>query len=255
MSKIESCSSHLSPEIVGRRNLVRAVLNPLLWHHVKQPHGLERAEELLDQGIGLLILINHFGKTDPAQVINNVVFAREKMRRKPITTPIAYHQQKPYINMLAGLTSINIKPIVTPDTIRLNQNDGLDQGTGLPHYINFSLQTLKHGGIVLLAPQAGRRERLGEPNKTMRLFMLQAKRRGVNNFGMLFIGLGIKGTTDYSERSAGGLNIGKTYEINIGPTFTQEEAILDAGRQNLDLDAWVFSQLAHLVPESYLGER
>lgn len=251
MSKIESFHSDVSPAAVTRRNLVRAVLSTLLWHHIETSHGLERAEELLDQGMGLLILINHFGKTDPAQVINNVVFAREKMRRKPITTPIAYHQQKPYIKMLAGLTSINMKPIVTPDTIRLNQNDGLDQGTGLPDYINSSLQTLKQGGIVLLAPQAGRRERLGKPDKTMRLFMLLANRHKVNKFGILFIGLGIEGITDYSEISAGGLNIGKTYEINIGPTFTQEEAILDAGRQNLDLDTWVFSQLAPLVPESY----
>ncbi|OGG26267.1 hypothetical protein A2960_04800 [Candidatus Gottesmanbacteria bacterium RIFCSPLOWO2_01_FULL_39_12b] len=67
--------------------------------------------------------------------------------------------------------------------------------------------------------------------------------------------MGIEGITDYSERNAGGLNIGRTYEIKIGPTFTQEEAIIDAKRQNLDLDAWVFSQLTPLVPESYLGER
>src|SRR3990167_9988096 len=190
MNKIESFPSYISPAVVTRRNLVQAVLSTLLWHQVEQSSGLTKAEELLDQGRGLLILINHFGKTDPAQVINNVVFARKKMRCKPITTPIAYHQQKPYINMLAGLTSINIKPIVTPDTIRLNQNDGLDQGTGLTDYINSSLQTLKQGGIVLLAPQAGRRERLGEPDKTMRLFMLLAKRHKVNNFGILFIGLG-----------------------------------------------------------------
>lgn len=235
-----------------RRRLAATLLAPLLPARiVGGMENLARAEALVGEGQGLLVLMNHFSKRDGLQVLR-LLFSRPLLRQRPVLVPVASHLAGPPVRTMARLFAVNLALMTTPAAVATL---GLDPATGEAAlaYARRAINTLAGGGLVLLAPQAGRQPTLGEPQmRVTSLLLAQARRQRATNFALLFVGLGLPGTDDYALAAVGDLNLGRPYLVHVGPTFTYEEALAAAGSLRR-LDPWVFAQLRSLVPEGYRG--
>jgi hypothetical protein len=219
---------------------------------VDEEGGWSRAESLLEQGYGLIALMNHFSVRDAPQAL--ALLARSRvMRQRPYIAPAASHQVAVYeglVRFFTALFAIELCPVVTPfrgpngtsrEEIRANNNA----------YRARTAAVLQEGGLMLLAPQAHRSPRLGTPRgRAVAKLLEQFSPRSTPHVALLFMGLGIPGVTDYAREQVGGLNLAKRYEARIGATFTVEEAL--KAQPDLDaIDDWVFAQLRTVVPRSY----
>ena len=223
---------------------------------VDQNGGFARAASLLDEGYGLVVLVNHFSTRDGPQALG-LLGRHPTMRRRIFVGPVADHQWRQHrlpVRLLTALFAIRLFPVVTPSA---GEADGRRrrQGDGLADYLRAASAGLKEGSIVLLAPQARRRPRLGvpPPGRPIAKLLTQIRADDVRRVAFLFIGLSIPHEDDYSRRNAGGMNFGKLYEARVGPTVTIEEALREA-RGVSAVDDWVFGRLRELVPAAY-GKR
>lgn len=236
-----------------QRRLVRAGVHFIIpADAILDAGGLQRAESLARAGYGTLVLMNHFSLRDGLQVLH-LVYGSEALRRRPTLAPAAsQHLAGRLLPTLANAVGIRLLPITTMEAVK---EQGLDPASGLNPlvYARQAIGALRAGGIVLLAPQAGRRSLLGEPQmRPVSLLLAQARRQRVRDVALFFVGLGIAGESDYSLEKVGGLNPGRRYEVRIGQTFTLDEAIARAGGLR-GLDAWVYRELRRWVPEPYSG--
>lgn len=234
-----------------QRRLVRAGVHFIIpADAVLDAGGLRRAESLARAGYGTLVLMNHFSLRDGLQVLH-LVYGSEALRRRPTLAPAAsHHLGGPLLPALADAVGIRLLPITTTEAV---QDQGLDPASGVSPlaYARQAIGTLRGGGIVLLAPQAGRRPVLGEPRmRPVSLLLAQARRQRVRDVALFFVGLGIAGENDYTLENVGGLNPGRRYEVRIGHTYTLDEALECAGGLR-GLDAWVYRELRRWVPAPY----
>lgn len=240
-----------SSTILTRRfaNVVTAL--PMRSEQKQQFDGLTRAKELLRLGVGVNILFNHFSARDPLEVIR-LTLDDSIMRKRPVLVPIAFHAYRKWFKLLENALNVELCPIVTQDTIDAGENNDYPLGYGRTEYFEKAIKTLQKGGIVVLAPQTGRREYLGEPERrTVGAFIAQANRRHFDKYAFLFVGLGMKNAEDYKRERVGGLNPFKKYQVKIGPTFTKEEVLEEVKGDLRAVDNWVFQQLGIIVPENY----
>ncbi len=215
-------------------------------------HGIDKAKEALRQGFGLIVIINHFSLKDPPLTINEI-FKHNVMGSKKITAPIAYHVDKPSYHEVGKLIDVTFSPIVTENTVKKGKHDGREKSEGKQEYLNASLDILRLGGIVILAPQGERKGTLGEPNESIIVgtIIAYAKKRRIEKFAFLFMGLGIEGVNDYSEKKVRGLNLFKKYNINIGACLTNQELMKKAGGNYREVGRIVYEELDKIVPSNY----
>ena len=219
-------------------------------HFVKARH-VTQLETILEQGNGLIVLMNHFSMRDALQVAS-WLFRNRAARNRLIIAPVAFHQNSPLVRFLADLIAIKLCPIVTSRTIELGSGEER-LGTGIRDYLNTAVDSLKDGGIVLIAPQGSRKSQLGRPiGHPVGIIISRANRKGVHNFGILCFGLGMPGVVSYDKKSIGGSNLFRRFDLRIGQPYIADEAVKLAGGIDL-LDAWIFEELADLVPDVYRG--
>lgn len=221
---------------------------------VDEHGGLARAESLLEQGYGLIAMINHFSVRDAPQAL--AVLCRSRvLRRRAFIAPAAIHQlaeNEGPVRFFTALFALELCPVVTPYTAAgLYSPDEIRQN--YKAYRARTATVLEEGGIMLLAPQAHRRATLGEPpgrplGQLLRQFVPVESAR----VALLFIGLGIPGASDYAREKVGGLNLARRYEARIGATVTVGEALQEVAHVR-EIDGWVFEQLRAVVPPSYVG--
>lgn len=235
---------------VWLRGLVAKALGPLLPAHlVGGEEQLAQTEALVEEGYGLLVLMNHFSKRDGFQVLR-LLYSRPSLRRRPTLVPVASHLAGPAVQTLARLNDVDLALMTTPEAVA---KLGLDPASGEDAlaYARRAVATLAGGGIVLLAPQAGRQPALGAPQmRVTSLLLAQARRKRVTNVALLFFGLGLLDADAYPLAEVGGLNLGRPYLIRVSSPITFESALADAGGLR-QLDRWVFAQLHPLVPPAY----
>lgn len=202
---------------------------------------------------GLLIIMNHFSYRDGPGAFLYVASRNEAMIDKPWLAPVARH-----ISDVTGLlnrmfrTEIDIRPIVTTSTVKRPEFAHLPLGDGLHTYMEGAAETLRKGGVVVLAPQATRMPYLKEPgehDKAMALLMRLTTRDSINNIGILPVGFGVAGVKDYTDYS--GLNVGVPYRVNVGPLWLKSAVLQSARKSGWTLDKWAFEQLRQLVPPDY----
>ncbi len=251
--KFDQSFEPLSPSQLLCRKLGRGLANALFPYTLDDDcRALDTAEAFLSEGYGLIVLMNHFSTRDSAQALALLLSNSEVMRR-PILAPVAYHQHNAVVAFWTDRLAIELCPIVTADTIRELGSD-FRQGDGLLEYATGALECLKKGGIILLAPQGGRRSTLGQPQgRPLGNLLAIAKRNGVDNICLLFVGLAIPGVMDYSTKMVGGANVGKSYRVNLNNVRPVEEAVRLAGGRK-KIDEWAFDQLRQLVPVAYGGD-
>jgi hypothetical protein len=234
------------------RRLGAPLVAPLLPGRIEaNGGGLQRAGYLAQQGMGVLVLINHFSLRDGFDVFR-LLFAHSVLRELPVLAPVASHLIGPVARLLAALFTVEVAPMTSPEA---TANLGLDPTTG-QNALAYSQMTIAHletGGVVLLAPQVGRRPCLAplEDMRPVSLLLAQARRKRAADFCLLFVGLGLAGAPAYSLDETGGLNLGRRYELRVGEAFTVDEAIALAGDLRR-VEGWVYQQLAPLVPAAYL---
>lgn len=238
-----------------QRWLVRLAIRGLIPARVVHDSGgLQRAETLASTGYGLLVLMNHFSLRDGLQILH-FLYGSDILRRRATLAPAAsHHLEGSPLPVLAERVGVRLLPVASPEAVARHRL-APGSGTSPVVYAREAIATLKAGGIVLLAPQAGRRPLLGEPQMhPVSLLLAQAQRQRVRNVALLFIGLGIAGVTDYALEKVGGLNPCRRYEICVGHTFTLAEALESAGKLR-QVDAWAYRQLRNWVPATYRGDK
>lgn len=248
------------PSLPSKRvlRLREAVLNPVdvLFpsNVIEAEDGFSKANALLLQGTGVIITINHFSRRDPLQVLKDIVFPSQIMRPRPFLAPVSYHQKNIIVRAGGVLFSLETRGVVNQSTIDKGKNKGHRRGYGLDDYVRDGIEVLRAGGVMLVAPQAERSEELEEPQRTIEFFMRQAQRKYLDDYAFLLVGLGIEGEENYSPENVGGFNPFRRYEVRIGSTYTRENLLQEAQVANMSVDEFIFSKLAQLVPEEYLGD-
>lgn len=246
-------AAQLSKAKVAMRRLGAPLVAPLLPGRIEANRGgLQRAGFLAGSGMGVLVLINHFSLRDGFDTFR-LLFAHPALRRLPMLAPAASHLvQRRSIDLLATLFAVDIAPMTSPEAVA---RYGLDPSSGqnVMAYSRAAIERLAGGGLVLVAPQVGRRPCLAPPEgmRPVSLLLAQARRKRVADFCLLFVGLGLAGARAYSVETTGGLNLGQRYELRVGEAFTLDETIRLAGGLR-KVEGWVYEQLAPLVPAAYL---
>lgn len=253
MQSIESKTSDNPRLAENRRNAAKCLGRHFPAETSDSYHGLVDAGKLVAGGHGLLIVVNHFSYRDGPGVFVYVAAQSDAMIDKPWLAPVARHisDVTRLINRVLG-TQIDLKPVVTASTMNKPRFRHMHRGQGLRDYMISATETLQRGGIVALFPQATRMSYLPEPDeydKAMEFLMKRTTKAGVNDFGILPVGFGVKGVEDYTELR--GLNWDKTYEVNIGKLWLKNDVIQSAEDMQRSLDGWGMDQLKQLVPENY----
>jgi hypothetical protein len=228
-----------------------ARLGPLLFpaHIVDPQESLAKAQQRIQDHCGLLVLMNHFSARDPLQLLC-LLFGNKCLRQRHMVAPIAYHQNSPAVQYLAGWIGFELFPVVTEEAGAAGSQE---PEARLLAYIRATVKTLSDGGIVILAPQVGRRACLGKPtDRPIGLLTAELRRKRISCASLLFVGLGLPGVTDYSTSSVRGLNFARSYNVRLGGVVELGEALEQAGGRR-QIDAWAFSQLRKLVPAAYGG--
>jgi len=216
---------------------------------VEQAEHILQAEQMLNEGNGLVVLLNHFSLRDSFQVVC-WLFRNKVAGRLPIVAPVAFHQHGPTVQFIADLLAVRLCPIVTSKTMQLGYS-GQERGTGIRSYLNSAVDNLSEKGIVLLAPQGGRKSRLGRPaGRPIGSILAQARKRRVQNFGILIFALSIPGVSSYDRESTGGVNLFRRYGLRIGKPFRAGEVVDLAGGIAF-VDSWIFQKFSKLIPVSY----
>lgn len=100
----ESCLARLSwPQTVLRR----AVSQPLelIWPHTLEHvgGGLTRAQELLAEDFGIVVLINHFSLRDAQEILKDIIWGQPMFWERLMSAPIAAHQYRPFLARAANV--------------------------------------------------------------------------------------------------------------------------------------------------------
>ena len=108
----------------ARRSVLSSVLNlPLPSELRERQEGIEKAEQYLKQGYGLIGFTTHFSYGDFIRVIGAIWSKSDEFRKRKVLIPLALHQRdKLGLKELCRLANIDTSLIVTRDTKKKEQN-------------------------------------------------------------------------------------------------------------------------------------
>ena len=217
--------------------------------------SLNRAQELVKEGYGLIIIFPHFSMRDAVDMMGFT--ARQPVFiERLITSPIARHifdSLRFIIDPVTKIGSIDMYPVVNEDTKTKKKHrekyKDVPEGEGMRPYLRAAVKTLKEGGIVPVAVQTGRRSHLYENGikKSLSGLARMVGREGFKKYAVLFVGLEHPGIEDYATEEEK-FNPFKKYRVNVGRLFTAEQIAQLAVE---DIDVWAYSQLEPFVPKQY----
>lgn len=225
---------------------------PIFRSEIVNPEKLESAKEILSE-MGLVLVLNHFSRKETAQVFQ-IPFRDKEFRKRKILASVAKHQKLFFMDPLSRLLGVDLRYIVTEETVRRAERKGRsipNKNEGAVKFMDDALETLSGGGIMILFPQATRRETLYSPDnpRTIGVFMARAKRNGVR-MGFMFVGVDLDGDVDdYSK--VDGYNWRKKYKLTIGNSITDEDLLAQAGDRLGEVDKVAYKELEGLVSPKY----
>lgn len=291
-----------TPEMIEsrRRFMTEQISRPGVWPHEIieiRENGVEHAAALMDEGYGVIVYFNHFSMRDPLDVMLALAKENDRFMTAPITAPLAYHHSKKPLVSFVDKFDISLMPMVTPDTEEKGKDvtrPGIRERAGytlsktrarilrreLPQhpkrelepreklnlwkdYLQSASETLSGGGLVYIAPEAGRRDRLTEfEGRPIKRLVKTAAEHGATKLAFLPVAVIDTETPEYHKS---GINRGHTYALTVGPCLTLEEANTQteyaAGepltdRQKLDgIDTTLYHNLRALFPEGHAALR
>lgn len=235
---------------------------PFLRSEIVNPDRLEAAREILQKGMGLCIVANHFSQGETV-LIYQIPFRDPELRKRKVVAALAAHQKRFFMDPLSDDLGVTVKYIITKETVRRTKEKRKPipvENEGAREFMNDALKTLSGGGIAIIFPQATRRETLYPPDyspdnpktigpRTIGQLMFHSKKNKVR-LGFLFVGVDLaKEVEDYSK--VRGFNFFKKYKLTIGNTLTDEELLTQAGGKLGKVDEIAYNELAGLVSPKY----
>ncbi len=218
-------------------------------------NGLARADELLEQGWGLVMPFTHFCGRDIFEMVLRPFALNSALITRPIVVGVEWsHFWGVSIPRFSGwLGGFTLVPIVTEDTIKKRKNfdsqhKALPLGHGTFEYLTLARRALKEGGAVFVSPQQGRRPSLELSSKEPMKFLL-GRENDLQKVGIMFVGLSLQGEVDYSRRTF--MNVGKTFDVRLGPTLTKEELFRLSRAMGRSIDDMTIIIFSHLVDPGY----
>jgi len=299
----ENTVSRISTPKKILREGIRKILPPFVPTEIAGEENLSRTEDLSRKGYGIVMLWNHFSGGDFFPILKDLAFKYQFMQNKEICLPMmaeSHHYLNAPFKPLTYPSQVKLYPVINRDSIVLlrgrqrkeyrkakkslavtpdsfielkerQANERKELASQQKHLFNLYLEgatdTLKKGGIVLIAPQATRAEWLKiratdskrkSPTAVTPLIARLDKNK-LDQVAFLFVGAGIKNTPNYSRHMVHGINLLKKHTVNIGPTYTKDELKQFAGIQNgqgktrRGIEKVVLEELAKVVPTEYLN--
>jgi len=256
----------------GLFHLVRLPYYPFPAEISEEDGGIKRAKELLRLGYGGIVTINHFALRDSVEMLACSSLACREIFNAPIIAPVEMGQsiQLPFITSVVGpLLGMSFYPVANGDTMEKIAHGKLSpyaaggrkikEGDGTGAFLPAAMQALRNGGLVELAPQLGRRNKLqilpnpaGDDLKKIqgpidtllgrsrttpkKVFFLTLSLSLIKNqkIGPRGIFRGDYSDINYSNHN--GILLGQKFQIVLGPTLTHAEMIELAKRMNMTVD-------------------
>lgn len=249
-------AERLQSKSIQLKRAALARLISVIWPIEFREHNqgnLAVLNERLKSGRGTVGLVPHFSKGDFLTILSGLVTNSAEFIKRPVLIPIAAHQKPRYLDRLCTFGDINLATVITLDTRHKEKQlkeagkpvswQGLDSDTAMNAYLNRATTTLNEGGVVILAPQAGRRNLL-TPFKGGPVSRLEqhCQEMGINDLAYFAVGLEIPGAEDYSKLK--GLNIRSRYLVTLGNLINRDHI-------TGNVDAWGYRAMTELAPPAY----
>ncbi len=228
-------------------------------------NNLDRLENLIYRGYGMIYCVPHFSTSDFLRSIAAFLIHSKMSRKGPILAPLAIqYVDNQVLSMFQNLTDIDLQGIVTKSTIKYEEEllkagreipwERQDLGYGTGEYSVRAVDVLAHNGSVYVAPQTERQEMLYPFDKsTIGLLDANLKRHKIEKVAYAVLGIKMQGSEDYSQ---GGLNISETYKISLADVLTSAELNTQAPvhRKRRLVDNVIYSKMYHAAPMAYRPE-
>ncbi len=239
------------------RTISEFILRPLFPRIlIDESKALNNVRYAALDGKGLVIIFTHFSLRDAMEVNRSIIFNDPILKSREVINPLAFHQYNLPMRLMGKIYHGTFFPIVNNSTLMKKKYKHLQKGKGLREFIAASSETLNQGGIVTLAVNAMRSERLDieDKQKPIGYFIASLQAMKVKEYGFLLVSFAIKNAKSYAKKEAGGMNFGKTYVINIVKYFTLRDLLNqpEVDSRLSSVDAFVRSRFAKVVPKEYL---
>jgi hypothetical protein len=241
----------VSERIINNRRRILGIYDKLVKHEYEiDPEGEAKAEGMINNGQGMMIVANHPTKMDGPEE-TAYAWRNRLMVEREISAPVALHQYPLAwaLNFLCK-TEMNLDPVLTEHTAKILPILKKYVGWGNDKYVANGIRVLKAGGIMPFFPQAGRTPHIGD-KKTIALeyFFRKTTKQELDDFGLITMGISVLGM---APEKAKGLNFGHTYLIKTGQTYTKYELIEIKNRKQVrSVDEVIWKEIERLVTEEF----
>lgn len=229
---------------------------PASFIYGEKPPGLIRAEELVDDGYGLIIACRHFSKRDFLMFTAFLHANSTVDRGREFYTALAFQEYTPGATRLLRYHGVTPKPIVIDDTVNIRKNfdtHGNERplGEGTRGFVLGARTVLNKGGIVCLAPSA-KRTLLHKPWDTNSIEMLLKVTK--DKVAVISVGYDIRIGTITNYKKFQGYNLWLEYVVDCSNTNTKQELENKARQQDISVDRLVADDMATLSRPDFLGK-
>ncbi len=233
--------------------LIRPLLPRVI---IDKNQALQKVHDAGKKGEGLVIIFTHFSLRDAVETNLSIVYKDPVLRNREVINPLAYHQYNKILELIGKIYHGTFVPIVNNSTINKKGYGHLPKGKGLQEFITHSSNTLAKGGVVSLAVNATRSEKLDidDPQKPIGYLIASLQAKGIKSYGLLLVSFAVKNAGNYTKKEVGGMNFGKTYIMNLANYYSVEELLNNSeisGKVG-NIDKFVRLEIAKLSPKKYL---
>lgn len=285
--------------VQGRRNIISRELSRsyALPHEVHaEPEDVETVREALRHGTPVIEPYTHPDMRSPIDLVKATIMLGDQFDDADYVGPLAWHQQgHPHLRVLSFMTDIPLVPIVTRNTTergkdveifslkkkvqrkgqKILRKDVPEPGKigprhGFSEYVQQGAKTLEQGGIVFIAPQAGRNSELGAPLGAVEMFIDRVQnlhKKNPSEFEDIPentiiwpVGVAPKNIEQFGDDTAG-INRGLIAEIRFGTPRTLKEYQSEVATRRINegrkvrIDDIIFEEFRDLVPSAYINDK
>lgn len=223
---------------------------------IDKTKAIKKAETEAIKGRGLVVVYTHFSLRDAMEANRSIAFKNPVLRRREAINPLSYHQFNKPMELMAKFYSGDFYPVVNSSTVSKKGYEHLPKGKGLNEFMSGCAKVLQIGGIVPIAVNATRKEKLdmADPQKPIGYLIATMQSKGVKNFGFLFVGMQIKGAKSYLKKDIGGMNFRKVCIVNVAKYITLEDLLKhpEVNGKLSNVDPYIRSELSKVVAKEYL---